>query len=183
MRRASLFFLLFAVACRTSAPTGAPIAPLTATSSAEAIEQLRARRASFAGAQALMRVRATVNGKTQSFRAKLSLPDARRMELVAFTPVGTTAAKITADGDQINVDNKEDFGFFTTSLIPAEMAMLILGLPPRDGLDVDVTPAGLRSARVDNVSIAFDPPAFPAKHALVTRGDDRIDIELLEVVR
>jgi hypothetical protein len=42
--------------------------------------------------RSLMRVRATTNGKTQSFRAALRC-DERRMELIAYTPVGTTALR------------------------------------------------------------------------------------------
>ncbi|HVR39478.1 MAG TPA: hypothetical protein VMU84_10310 [Thermoanaerobaculia bacterium] len=188
---------LFLTTCRTAAPTGAPIAPLTATTADEAAQQLRARRASFAGARALMRVRATVKGKTQSFRAQLSVIDAQRMELIAYTPVGTTAMKMSANGEHVSIDNRiegtqwegnanelaRSLGFFGTSLAPAEMSMLILGLPPRDDLTLDVTPSGLRSARVEDVSVTFDPPAFPAQHAVVTRGDDRVEIEIAEVVR
>ena len=62
----------------------------------EAMAQLRARRANFAGLRSLMRVRATTNGKTQSFRAQLAVQDGRRMELIAYTPVGTTALTLKA---------------------------------------------------------------------------------------
>jgi hypothetical protein len=33
------------------------------------------------------------------------------------------------------------------------------------------------------VVVVFDPPSFPASHVVVTRGQDRVEIEHLEVVR
>ena len=68
------------------------------------MQQLRARRASFGGMRSLMRIRATVKGKTQSFRAQLAVHDAQRMELIAYTPVGTTAMTMKADGNRITSD-------------------------------------------------------------------------------
>lgn len=65
-------------ACRTGRPDGVAVAPLTATSPEEAMQQLRARRAGFEGLRSLMRVRATTNGKTQSFRAQLAIHDERK---------------------------------------------------------------------------------------------------------
>lgn len=195
MRRLLTSFLLVVVvsACRTGRPDGAPIAPLTATSAAEAMQQLRAQRESFHGAKSLMRVRATVGGKTQSFRAQLVVHDARRMELIAYTPVGTTAAVIRAEGDRVSIDNRLEgtttegdvaqvFGFLGTVLPPAEMSMLILGLPPRDGLAYDVDAAGLRQATLGEMTAVFDPPSYPASRVVVTWRADRVEIEHLEVV-
>jgi hypothetical protein len=190
---ASVLLLFVVSACRTGAPTGAPIAPLTATSAAEAMQQLQARRAAFRGAKSLMRVRATTGGKTQSFRAQLVVHDAQRMELIAYTPVGTTAAVVRADGDRVSVDNRMEgtktegdvsqvFGFLGTVLPPAEMSMLILGLPPREGLEYDVDAAGLRRATLGEMTAVFDPPAYPANKVVVTWRNDRVEIEHLEVV-
>jgi hypothetical protein len=149
--------------------------------------QLRAQRASFRETRSLMRVRATTNQKTQSFRAQLVVHDARTMQLTAYTPVGTTALKLRANGNDITSDPPvapESFAFLRNAgLTPAETAMLLLGIPPRDDLQYDVDAAGLRSATVGDVTVTFDPPAFPAKRVLVTRGNDRIEIEHLEVLR
>jgi len=179
--------LALLVSCATGRPTGAPIAPLTATTPEQAVEQLRAQRGDFRETRSLMRVRATTNGKTQSFRAQLVVRDARRMELIAYTPVGTTALNLRANGDQIVSDPPvapEAFAFLRNAgLSPAETAMLVLGIPPRDGLDVEVGVGGLRRAALEGVIVTFDPPAFPAKHLVITRGDDRVEIEHLEVVR
>jgi hypothetical protein len=134
-----------------------------------------------------MRVRATTNGKTQSFRAQLVVRDAQRMELVAYTPVGTTALKLRANGDAIVSDPPvapEAFAFLRNAgLSPAETAMLVLGIPPRDGLDVEIDASGVRRAVLGDVIVTFDPPAFPAKQLLIARGNDRVEIEHLEVVR
>ncbi|HYD57919.1 MAG TPA: DUF3261 domain-containing protein [Burkholderiales bacterium] len=183
----ALGLALLAVSCRTGRPTGAPVAALSASSSEEAAAQLRSLRASFGGMRSLMRVRATTNGRTQSFRAQLAVHDARRMELIAYTPVGTTALKMTADGERITTDPPvapEAFAFLReTGLTPAETGMLLLGLPPRDGMQADVQPAGLASATAGGISVVYDPPAFPARRVVVTRGADRVEIEHEEVVR
>lgn len=185
------------VSCRTGRPDGVAVAPLTATTSEEAMQQLRARRTNFDGVRSLMRVRATTNGKTQSFRAQLSIQDARRMELTAYTPVGTTALTLKANGDEVSVQNRiensewegsandlaRSFGFLGAGLTPAEMALLITGIPPRDDVQYEVDAAGLRRAALGDLLVVFDPPAFPAKHVVVTRGQDRIEIEHLETVR
>jgi hypothetical protein len=185
--RALFVALALVVACRTGRPSGEPVAPLTATSSEEASAQLRERRAEFRGMRSMMRVRATTNGKTQSFRAQLMVHDPRRMELIAYTPVGTTALKMTADGDQITTDPEvapSSFDFLRSAgLTPAETAMLLLGLPPRDDMQMEVAPQGLASATAGGVSVVYDPPAFPAHTVIVTRGADRIEITHEEVVR
>ena len=69
-----------------------------------------------------------------------------------------------------------------TGLTPAEIGMLIAGLPPRDGLQYDVEAGGLRRASFGDVVVTFDPPSFPARNVVVTRGEDRVEIEHLEVV-
>jgi hypothetical protein len=179
--------LVLVFACRTGRPAGSPVAPLTASSSEEAVAQLRERRAEFRGMRSLMRVRATTNGRTQSFRAQLAVHDERRMELTAYTPVGTTALKMTADGDRITTDPEvapASFDFLRSAgLTPAETAMLLLGLPPREDVQVQAAPAGLASATAGGISVVYDPPAFPARSVVVTRGADRIEITHEEVVR
>lgn len=189
MRSRAIVALAFiaVVACRTGRPTGSPVQPLSATTPDEAISRLREQRQNFRGMRSLMRVRATVNGKTQSFRAQLAVHDARRMELIAYTPVGTTALTMKADGDRITTDPEvapASFDFLRgAGLTPAETGMLLLGLPPRDDVRVDAAAAGLTHARAGGIDVTFAPPAFPAKHVTVIRGADRIEIEHEEVVR
>lgn len=186
-RALAAFAVIAFVACRTGRPTGAPVTPLSAATAEEAIAQLRAQRESFRGMRSLMRVRATTNGKTQSFRAQLIVHDARRMEMIAYTPVGTTALKMKADGDRITTDPEvapSSFDFLRTAgLTPAETGMLLLGIPPRDDVHVEAAPGGLVSASVGGIEATFMPPAFPAKHVTIVRGADRVEIEHEEVVR
>lgn len=178
---------LVLISCRSTRPVGSPVAPLTASSTEEALAQLRERRAEFSGMRSLMRVRATVNGKTQSFRAQLAVHDARRMELTAYTPVGTTALTMKADGDRITTNPQvapDAFNFLRDAgLTPAETAMLLLGLPPRDDMRVDVTASGLASASAGPMTAQFEPPSFPATRVVITSGQDRIEITHDEVVR
>jgi hypothetical protein len=176
----------FCFSCRSTRPVGAPVSALTSTSVEEASRQLRERRQSFSGMRSLMRVRATTNGETRSFRAQLVVHDAQRMELIAYTPVGTTALTMRADGNQISTDPAvapSAFDFLRNAgLTPAETGMLLLGIPSREDVSVELAPQGLAAATAGAMSLRFDPPAFPAKSVVVTRGNDRIEIEHLEVV-
>jgi hypothetical protein len=174
--------------CRTARPVGVAVAPLTATTANEALQQLQERRANFKGMRSLMRVRATVNGKTQSFRAQLYVQDAQRMELIAYTPVGTTAMTMKADGDRITTDPPaapDAFDFLRDAgLTPAQMGMLLFGIPPLDDMRLDYTATGLSVAYPGEMTVQFDPPSFPASHVVVTTdSDDRIEITHDEVVR
>jgi hypothetical protein len=184
------------LSCRTGRPAGSPIAPLNATTSAEASEQLHARSAAFRGAKSLMRVRATSGGRTQSFRAQLVVHDRRRLELLAYTPVGTTALTLRAEGENISLRNHlEDkewegdagelartLGFLDSPLLPAEMAMLILGFPPGGGAQVQVAPGGIDRATAGDVVVDFEPAAFPARRVVIVRGSERVEIDHLEIV-
>ena len=140
-----------------------------------------------------MRVRWTGERGSQSFRAQLVVPDARRMSLTVYSPIGTTVARVEAEGETIVVERDgsrvrtnveslaSQFGIFGGELLPAEMAMLLLGLPPRDDIEYDVAPGGLRTATAGDLAATFDPPAFPARNVTIVRGGDTIEIEHLEV--
>jgi hypothetical protein len=175
--------LIAVVSCRTGRPDGTPVAPLAGDPATE----LARIRESFDGMRSLMRVRAQVNGKTQSFRAQLIVHDAQRMELIAYTPVGTTAMKMKAVGDRITTDPAvapESFAFLREAgVTPAPMGMLLLGIPPVAGERYEYGAGGLQAAFPGDLSVVFQPPAFPAKRVVITRGADRIEIEHEEVVR
>jgi hypothetical protein len=182
----ALIALLAVIACRTGRPTGVAVVPLSATTREDTIAQLRERRANFHGMKSLMRVRATIDGKTQSFRAQLIVHDNKRMELIAYTPLGTTALTMKANGTQIESDPEvapRAFAFLRESnLTPAEMGMAILGLPPREDRDFTFAAGGLAQVNINEVMAVFDPPSFPAKRVTITTMRDRIEIEHLEVV-
>lgn len=190
---AGVFLLI--PSCRTALP-GAQITPLRSRTADEARQELEARAAAFAGSRSAMRVRIVTPERTQSFRAQLIVPDKSRMELVVYTPVGTTAGRLFADGERIQFENHVNptevrgtaeelarpFGFYAGGLVPAEMALLLLGLPPRPELQYVFTAAGLASATIGDVSVVFDPPSFPPKRVVITRGENRLEVEHQEIV-
>ena len=138
-----------------------------------------------------MRVRLTSGADTRSFRAQLIVENRRSMQLIAYSPVGTTLATIRGDGDQVTVTDARngsittghasDYGLFTGGLSAGEMGMLLLGYPPRRDLTYETTLAGLRRAIVGDVVVTFDPPSLPAKRVVVEHGTDRVEIDHLEV--
>ena len=195
MKKAAALLFFSVAACRSAHVTGPAIQPLPAVTELSPIDALHARADAFPGAKSVMRVRATTKGQTRSFKAQLVVPDRQSMELIAYTPVGTTAATIRGQGDQVTVTDAltgsmiggnaasmlQQYGFYTGGLSPAEMAMLLLGYPPRRDLQYEASPSGLTRAIAGDVVITFDPPSLPARNVVVTHGDDRVEIEHLEV--
>ncbi|HEX8154997.1 MAG TPA: hypothetical protein VF698_17825, partial [Thermoanaerobaculia bacterium] len=164
-----LLFLIALASCRSSQSGGRAFAPLAATTADAAREELRARRQSFAGARSLMRIRVTTPEKTQSFRAQLIMNGADEMELVAYTPIGTTAGKLTAKGSDVRFDPPQPadaLRIFHETLPPAELAMLLLGIPPREGPTYEFTPAGLARATINDATVTFEPSSFPAQRVV-----------------
>jgi hypothetical protein len=173
--------------------SGPTIAPLPATESP--IEALYARADTFPGARSIMRVRATTGSETRSFRAQLIVENREHMELIAYSPVGTTAATIRAQREQVTVtdartgsttsgrasDLLRQYGFFTGGLTPAEMGMLLLGYPPRRDLTYEATATGLSRATAGDIVVVFDRPSLPAQHVVLEHGADRVEIDHLEV--
>lgn len=183
--------MLLVASCRTAHLSGPSIEPLPAVS----LQSLLARADAFPGARSIMRVRVTSGGESRSFRAQLIVENRQHMQLIVYSPVGTTAATITADGDHVTITDAlhgtasegdaaqmlAPYGFFSGGLTPAEAGMLLLGYPPRRDLTYEMAPAGLRSAGSGGVVFAFDPPSFPAQHVAVAHGADRVEIDHLEI--
>ncbi len=181
------------MACRTAHVAGPAVAPLGPSDSP--LEALHARAAAFPGARSIMSVRVTAGGETRSFRAQLIVENRQSMQLIAYTPVGTTAATIRAEGDQVTVTDARSgstttgnatdilrrYGFYTGGLTPAEMGMMLLGYPPRRDLTYEATPNGLSRAAAGDVVVTFDPPSLPAHRVDVVHGTDRVEIEHLEI--
>lgn len=195
-RIAAVVLLVVALAsCRSTVP-GTPVGALGAATAEDALAELRSRAAAFTGARSLMRVRATINGRTRSFRAQLVVPDRTSMELIAYTPVGTTAVTIRAAGDQVSFVNHMDdsewegspeelarsLSIYATGMLPSEMGMLLLGLPATEAATYSATARGLASATAADVYVTFDPPQFPPKRVTVRRGADVVEIEHQEIV-
>jgi hypothetical protein len=118
------------------------------------------------------------------------------MDMTFFTPIGTTAASIFAEGDQVSFVNNVDgtswegsaedlarsLAFYAADLQPAEMAMLILGFPPQHSMNLEFTTTGLRRASGSGIEVTFEPAFFPPKFVIVKRGSDLVEIEHLETV-
>ena len=92
------------------------------------------------------------------------------------------AARRRGDWEGSASELARSIGFLGSSLIPAEVALLIIGILPRDDLQYEVTSSGLASAATPDMSATFDPPAFPARKVVIVRGADRVEIEHLEIV-
>ncbi|HJW96514.1 MAG TPA: hypothetical protein VJ901_23085 [Thermoanaerobaculia bacterium] len=171
----------------SSSPTDLPIAPLTATTAADALTQLQTRRAQLPGARALMRMRAG----QQSFKAQLRV-QGDRMELTVYTPLNTSAATLYAEGDRVTFLNHLELtqwqgsaselagslGVFGSK--PSDLAFLILGFPASTGR-YDATPAGLAHATLGSIDATFEPPSLPSKHVTIEHGAQRIECEMLDV--
>ena len=185
--------ILFA-ACRTTRPSGEqPLAPLTATSAAEARQQLEQRRAQFSGARSVIRIRILSGTQTQSARAQLQVAKSGDMLMTVYAPViNTTAARLYASNGQIVFLNDVDktawrgsaaefggsFGFVGSD--PAALAFLILGLPPGGDATVEYSDGGMQSARLQDLVAAYDPAVYPPRRVVVVRGMQRVEIDHLE---
>jgi hypothetical protein len=198
MRRvvaAAVLFLAIA-GCRTARPAGeeSAIAPLTSASPADAARELAARRAQLTGQRSLLRIRATNGERTQSFRGQLQVAGSGRMLLTAYTPLGTTAMRLFAGGDEVifindlegtwwhgsAADFAGSFGFFGATP-PAAMALLISGLPVEgSAIAYDYAAAGLSRATLGDVVVTFDPPSYPPRRITIVHGAQKLEIETLE---
>jgi hypothetical protein len=197
MRRAAAVFGFVALlaGCRTTAPAGeeTPVAPLTSTTASDAARQLAVRRAQLTSERILLRIRATKGERAQSFRAQLQVGGGR-MLLTAYTPVGTSAVRLYADGEEVTfINDLEDtwwhgsaaefastFGFFGATP-PGAMALLIAGLPAEENaIAYEYAADGLARAGLGDAVVTFEPPSYPPKHVTIVRGAQKLEIETLE---
>jgi len=156
-----LLALILFTACATSRSAHeAPFVPGTPIAQVHAIRDL-------------MRIRATHGERTQSFRAQLLVePATRRIELTAYTPLGTSAMTLFADGDRVtflnHIDQTQwqgsarDVAFFG-GIEPATWALAILGYPADTG--------GLMVMSRD-----------AAGHVTIVRGGDTVEITQTELM-
>ncbi len=186
---------LAVVSCRTARPpAGEELAPVTASSPAEAAQQLAARRSQFEGERSLVRLRIPSSRMNISARGQLQVDRAGRMLLTIYTPLGTTAARLYAEGDEITFLNDlqsnawrgkaADFagslGLFGTALPTESVAMLLVGLPPA-GLDsISYAATGIAEVRLPNAVVTYDPPVYPPKTIRIDRDGRHVDVEHLE---
>jgi hypothetical protein len=106
--------------------------------------------------------------------------------VIVYTPVGTTAATIRGAGDQLTVEGgaapPPEVQRLFAGRRPAEMALVLIGLPALAGATYDASARGLQRATIGDAVVQFDPPQFPPKRVVVRRGSDVLEIEHLELV-
>lgn len=190
--------LLPVLGCRSLRPAAdeTPV-PVIAPAGADMVRaELAARLATFAGERSLLRVRATAGERTQSFRAQLQVDRDRRMLLTAYTPLGTTALRLYAEGGVVTFLNDIEstwwrgsaselartFPFFA-SLDPSTMALILLGLAPsQSSVTYEIGVGGLRAARAGGATVGFDPDVYPPKRVTVRTAAGQLEIDHLESV-
>jgi len=182
IRRAAAVCLFLLAACRTIRPPNAETpAPLNSTSPAEAERQLAERRAQFRGERSLIRLKMA----QLSARAQLQVDAAGRMLLTMYSPIGTTLARLYADGDDVVFLNDfeatvsrgkaQDFGAFG-----GPVPFLLIGLPGGGQEAITYGPAGIENARLPDTTIHYDPAVYPPKRVVIDHGNRHIEIEHLE---
>ena len=133
-----------------------------------------------------MRVRVTTAEKTQSFRAQLAIPDRTTTDVIVYTPVGTTAGTIHGSGDQLTLEGgaapPPEIHRLFANRRPAEMAMVLIGLPAVADATYEASPRGLQRAVLGDTTVQFEPPQFPPRRVVVRRGTDVLEIEHVELV-
>jgi hypothetical protein len=183
-------------ACRTTRPAGReqPLQPLTVSSREAVIPELQRQMSSFHALRSLMRVHVTSGERSQSFRAQILVePQTERMELTAYTPIGTEAMTIAADRDRVlfldhvhrtawqgsSAELARSIGFFDPQTLPAAWALDLFGFPARG--EFVAGDAGLASGTVGDIGMGFDPPVFPPHRVTVTRGAETLEVTYLEL--
>jgi hypothetical protein len=187
IRRLAVLGLLLIAACRTTRPPNAePLVPLTSGTPAEAAQQLAMRRSEFRGERSLIRLHLP----KISARGQLQVDSAGRMLMTVYTPVGTSAARLYVDGDQVTFlndlqstawrgkasDLAGTLGMFGNSELP----LLLVGLPAAGVNDVTYAASGIQAVHLSGVTVSFEPPAYPPKIVAIDRGEQHVTIEHLD---
>ncbi len=192
----ALALIGLALACRSSRPAAeeTPVKAIVDTTESAVRSELATRLSTFPGERSLLRIRTIAGDRTQSFRAQLQIDRQHRMLLTAYTPLGTTALRIYSEGDSVTFLNDlqstwwtgsaaemaRTFPFFA-SVEPSNMGLILLGLAPADpSTQYEVGGSGLRSARVGEATVSFDPAVYPPQHVSVNTSAGRLEMEHLE---
>jgi len=182
IRRSVVVGLFLLAACRTTRPPNAEaIAPLSASSPAEAARQLADRRAQFRGQRSFIRLKL---GQV-SARGQLQIDSSGRMLMTIYSPIGTTVARLYAEGDDVIFLNDfdatvsrgkaADFG-----ALGGPTPLLLVGLPPAGVESITYGAAGIESVNLAGATIRFDPPVYPPKRVTIDQGQRHVEIEHLE---
>lgn len=185
---AAIFFLIV-TACRTSAPTAFPV--LNAPTPEEAWTQLVRERSRFGGARGYARI----TTGDRSFRVTIEIDRDGSFQVHALSPIGTTVATIQArdaevtvlEGGERSTRSLDELGNLLGlpkgNWTAGDLSLLLVGLPPNDTLEYDVTERGLRRVISGAIEIHYDPPAFPPRRVTFQSGEGRFELEYLELQR
>lgn len=135
-----------------------------------------------------------VGDAMRSARGQLQVDDSLRMLLTVYTPIGTTAARIYAQRDEVTflndiestawqgkaVDFVTNFGLFGTELPPSSVALLLIGLPPPSIETIEYSATGMHRVRYGDYIVTYDPPVYPPQRVIFERGGRRMEVEHLE---
>ena len=189
--------LVLAGGCRTARlPDEQPIPPLTEASPQAAIAALRERMAKLIDVHALVRIRVATPERIDTFKASVTVANPQQMELTIFTPLNTTAATITSNGNTVKIRDvvrgttiattseqlAASYGIFVPNVAPSDMALLLLGFPAVPDATYDATATGLRRAIVGDATIDYEPPVQPVQTVKLTRPQQTVEMTVLEAV-
>src|SRR5205809_1073543 len=151
---------------------------VTSTARSTSIAQ---RRAEFRGERSLIRLKMP----QLSARAQLEIDSGGRMLMTIYSPIGTTLARLYAEGDDVIFLNDfeatvsrgkaKDFG-----ALGGPVPFLLIGLPGTGQEAITYGPAGIESVRLSDATINYDPPVYPPKRVVVDQGSRHIEIDHLE---
>lgn len=178
-----VLFVALTLHCRSSRPAQPFPALGTSTREAAWSELVRLQR-EFPGARSLVSVRITTGEKKQSFKADLAVDRDRRLRLDGFTPLGTAAFTIFAEGSTIlfldHTANTywrgttrafaERVAMFPRDVLPRDLALILLGIPAESGFQYDLSESGLSRATWSGGSAHYEPASFPPQRVQLMLG-------------
>ncbi len=188
MRRAAVVVCFLLAACRTTRPPNAePLSPLTSSTPAEAAQQLASRRSAFRGERSLVRVRLP----QISTRGQLQVDPNGRMLMTVYAPVvGTTAARLYVDSNQVIFLNDleetawrgkpSDLSGNLAAFGNSELPLLLVGLPAAGVSDIAYAAGGIQAVRLPDVVVTYEPPAYPPKIVAIDGSGKHVEIEHLD---
>ncbi len=120
-----------------------------------------------------------------SARGQLQIDSGGRMLMTIYSPIGTTVARLYAEGDDVIFLNDfeatvsrgkaADFG-----ALGGPTPLLLVGLPSPGLESIMYGAAGIESVNLAGATIKFDPPVYPPKRVTIDQGQRHIEIEHLQ---
>jgi len=194
---ALLLFLFGAAGCASSRQEVTPLPPLRAAGPSEAWDELLRLRRESPRLASYASIRVEAGGSKQSFRATIATDERGRLRVDAFTPMGTAAFTLFADGVETtmidHVSRSWWKGPFSTAarslglpeaLDAHSLAMIAFGLPAsaepetergerivQAGVAYRVEAQGLAEAAGEGWTATFADPSFPAGSVTISTSD------------